>query len=499
MDEAEYREVARSRMREWYADPLRFVTDCLRAEPDPWQAETLAGLRRGPRTAIVGSKGCGKTAVEAWAMLWWLATRRESNIAATSISGDNLRDGLWKEAALWLGRSRILGAQFEWSTTRIVSKTHPATWWASARTWARTADANRQSETLAGLHSRYMMFVIDEAGGIPRPIMVTAEAALASGKECKLLIGGNPTNLDGPLYQSAVTHKADWSTVHINGDPDDPKRSTRVDADWARQQIAAYGADNPWVIVNVFGQFPPSSINALLGPEDVLAAQRRVLKPSQYEWAQKRLGVDVARFGDDRTVIVPRQGLYSGRPVIMRNADTVTIASRVVAAQAKWHSEVTLVDDTGHWGHGVIDNLNALGHQSVGVVFSAKATNPRYKNRRAEMWLEMAKWVKAGGRLPNYPDLLGELITPTYTFVGGQFVLEEKDQIKERLGRSPDVADALALTFAIADLPGALIQQARGQDHAETDFDPYVSKPARRTNMGSSGPGRAIHDWDPYA
>jgi hypothetical protein len=101
--------------------------------------------------------------------------------------------------------------------------------------------------------------------------------------------------------------------VTITGDPDDPKRSPNISLDYARQQIASYGRENPWVMVNVLGQFPPSSINALLGVEDVEAAMKRHLLRHQYDWAQKRLGIDVARFGDDRTIIFPRQGLASFR------------------------------------------------------------------------------------------------------------------------------------------------------------------------------------------
>lgn len=107
-------------------------------------------------------------------------------------------------------------------------------------------------------------------------------------------------------------------------------------------------------------------------------------------------------------------------------------------AKKDWGSELELIDDTGHWGHGVIDNLVTAGIPAIGIVFSAKALNPRYKNRRAEMWIEMSDWVKAGGALPNLPEMVAELTEPTYTFTGGQFMLEEKDQIKEQIGRSLD-------------------------------------------------------------
>jgi hypothetical protein len=220
------------------------------------------------------------------------------------------------------------------------------------------------------------------------------------------------------------------------------------------------------------GKFPPASINALLGVEEVEAAMQRHLREDAYTWAQKRLGVDTARFGDDRTVVFPRQGKAAFKPVVMRSARTTEIAARVAKAIGDWGAELTLVDDTGHFGHGVIDNLLAAGYSAMPIVFSDPPIEPRYRNRRAEMWIEMAKWVKGGGALPNVRELVAELTEPTYTFVNGRFALEEKDQIKKRLGRSPDLADALALTFAMPDAPAAL---ARGSSVGKVliDFDPY--------------------------
>src|SRR5204863_8810906 len=141
--------------------------------------------------------------------------------------------------------------------------------------------------------------------------------------------------------------------------------------------------------------------------------------------------------------------------------------------------ELQLVDDTGHWGHGVIDNLQAAGIPSVGIQFHGKAINPRYKNRRAEMWIEMTEAIKKGMALPRIGELVAELCTPTFTSNNGTLQLEEKDQIKARLGRSPDLADALALTWAIPDMPGQLQQFTGAAAHVRpqqmrTEYDPFA-------------------------
>jgi phage terminase large subunit len=285
---------------------------------------------------------------------------------------------------------------------------------------------------LAGLHSDFMMFLIDEAGAVPQAVAVTAEAALSTGIETKLVISGNPNSLDGPLYRAVTADRHLWFIVKVSGDPDDPKRSPRVDIEWARQQIAQWGRDNAWVKCNVLGEFPSASLNSLLGPEDVLAAMRRQLEREAYEWSQKRIGVDVARFGDDRTVLAPRQGLQWFKPVTMRHARgssvSTDIAARVMQGKARWGSELEVFDGTGGWSAGALDVLRASGQSPIDCQFHAPAIDPRFSNRRAELWFGMAEAVKSGAALPNEPELVGELTTPTYTFVNGNFSSNQKSK-----------------------------------------------------------------------
>lgn len=404
-------------------------------------------------------KGVGKTTFLSWCIWWFLACQGEKGEhpkgAATSISEKNIDDNLWPELAKWKGRSPFLTEAFEWTKSRVSSREFPETWFFSKRTWPKSGDPQEQSITLAGLHAKYLMFVLDESGGIPDAVMAAAEGGLtgSDGGWQKILQGGNPTHREGPLHRAATTERHLWKLIIITGDPDNPKRSSRQSLQWAKEQIEKFGRDNPWVLVNVFGEFPPSSINSLLGPNEVNPALGKHLREDQYSWAQKRLGVDVARFGDDRTVIFPRQGLAAFRPVEMRGARTTEIAARVAAAKMKWGSELEFIDGTGGWGMGVVDNLVAAGYAPQDIQFHGKATDARYLNKRAEMWFKMAEWVKKGGALPPLPELGRELTAPTYTFVNGKFQLEHKDQIKSRLGFSPDLADALCLTFALPEMP----------------------------------------------
>lgn len=464
------------RIRAWKEDPVLFVRECLGVEPDAWQAKELRAFPSTQRMAEKACKGPGKSALLAWLAWNFMATRPHPKIACMSISATNLADNLWTELAKWQQRSPYLKQTFTWTKTRIFCNDHPETWWASARAWSQAADSQQQADTLAGLHADYVLILMDEVGGYPDSVLVAAEAALSTGKECKIVMAGNPTHLSGPLYRASTVDRAMWHVNEITGDPDDPNRSPRISIQWAREQIAKWGRDNPWVMVNVFGQFPPSSLNSLLGVEDVNRAMQRHYKITDYNFAAKVIGVDVARQGDDATVMFPRQGLVAFPPVMLRNADSQQISGRLAQAEDRFRADATFVDATGGWGWGAIDAHRLLGRDPQPVQFSGKPIKSSYFNKRTEMWMEMADWVKAGGALPNLPDLVAELTTPTYCFKGDKILLEDKEQIKERLGRSPDYADALALTFAASVMPRP-DSTIPGQDHRPGllhEYDPFT-------------------------
>jgi hypothetical protein len=282
--------VDRARLDGWRQAPAAFVREVFGVVPDPWQEEVLEAFPDKPRIAMKACKGPGKTAVQAWLGWNFLATRRDAKIAATSITADNLADNLWSEMAKWRQRAPYLRDHFQWTKSRIFARRRPETWWMSARTWNRTADRNHQGNTLAGLHADNILFILDESGGIPDGVMATAEAALASCADGHIVQAGNPTHLEGPLYRACTSERRLWHVVEITADPDDARRSSRVKAEWAREQIEKYGRDNPWVLVNVFGRFPPGSLNSLIGPDECREASQRVYRPEDYRNAPRVLG-----------------------------------------------------------------------------------------------------------------------------------------------------------------------------------------------------------------
>lgn len=474
-----------AKLKAWRADAVLFVREVFHVEPDAWQEDALRILSSGGRVrlALKACAGPGKTAVLAWEgwrrLLCFGDKHNHPKGIALSISWDNLSDGLWAEMAKWRGVSPLLQGLFEWRKERIFAKDHPETWFLSARAYSKSADAEAIGRMLSGLHTKYPIYLIDESGDLPPAIGRSAEQGLTECDAGVILTAGNTTSDTGMLYHVSTVLRSDWDVITITGDPDDPKRSPRVDIDWARQQIDTYGRDNPWVMAYVLGQFPPGALNKLLSVEDVEAAMARAPRTDTFDWSEKRLGVDVARFGDDRTVIFPRQGIAAFNPVIMRVADTSQIAARVAQSHNTWSKDSKVdqifIDDTGHWGHGVIDQLRTAHFPATGIQFHGPASNKRYANMRAQMWIEMSEWIKAGGALPPVQGLIKELTAPTYSFVGGKFILEDKAQIKKRTGSSPDLADALALTFAFPDRPKNTGYVSIGQSayKCETEYDVF--------------------------
>lgn len=452
------------------------VWDLFGATPDPWQADALAAYVAAPVTRV-GMKACagpGKSTVLVWCLCHHMLTqvsRGEHPVgAAVSITADNLRDNLWAELGRWHSRSELLQAEFIHSAESYFHRQHKKTWFTAARAFARSANADEQGRTLSGFHAKRIAYFIDECGDMNASILRAAEQGLSNCEVGRILAAGNPTSMSGLLYHISVHLRGTWHIITITSDPDDPKRTSRVSKAWAQQQIDTYGRDNAWVKAYVLGEFPPGGINSLLSVDQVEAAMSNNPPADQVATAQKRLGVDVARFGDDRTIIFPRQGLVAFDPVEMRNAAGHEIAARVSAAKAKWGSEVEFIDASGV-GASVIDSLVQAGSPGIPISFAGKPEDPRYLNKRAEMYFRLKDWVERGGALPRVPGLVRELTEPTYTFTRGKYQMEEKEQIKARLKYSPDLADGLALTFAWVDMPSRVGARSR-RVKVESDFNP---------------------------
>ncbi len=442
----------------WRKNPVEAVKTWFKVTPDDWQAECLiTAFKPGrKRIARISCAGPGKSAELAWeALIFETCFGDEQDHpqgACVSINKENLRDGLWKELAKWQRVSDLHRNSFQWTSERFFLKEHPETWFISARTWPKKADPEEQGRTLSGIHSRYIWFGIDEAGSIPIQVKQAAEQALAQSDlvfGC-ISIAGNPTDKTGMLYRAAYTERQLWDIViSITGDPDDPKRSSRVDIEHCRKMIKVYGRNSPWVKVMILGQFPDEAINQLLSLADVERAEARHVKPSEVSWAAKILGIDVARQGLDQTVMYWRQHALVMPPLRFNIMDGSVIAAHAAQLINEQGIDATFVDDTGGYGGSVIDHLRTpLGFKPVPVQYSSAALDPRFYNRRTHNWWKMAQAIKEYLAIPDIPELRMDLITPTYSFKQDRMLLEPKEMVQVRLdGRSPNDGDSLSQTF----------------------------------------------------
>lgn len=462
---------------------LLFVSEQFKVNPDRWQEKALIAFSNKDnkrfRLSLQACAGPGKSAVLAWCGLWFLCTQGDKGNhpkgAVISVTETNLKDNLWAEFSKWMQLSKLCSGILTWTKSRIFANEHPETWFLSARSFNKSANAEEQGRTLSGIHGKFVLFLIDESGDIPVTVLKSAEQALSTDdiEFARIVQAGNPTSVNGMLYAAQSSLADSWSVIRITGDPKDQDRSPRINVTWAQDQIDRYGEDDPWVMSYILGRFPASGINTIISVDDVDMATKRNLREEDYEFAQKRLGVDVARFGHDATIIFPRQGLRAFNYIEMRNARSNDIAARVMLAKSRWYSEMEFVDGTGGFGSGVIDSLLQAGTAPQEIHFSGKAIDSRYYNKRAEMWFNMAEWIKRGGMLPDCAILRKELTAPTYSFKNGKFILEDKQQIKERLGFSPDRADGLALTFAMDEMPSSVSPLGlANKKKLDFDFDP---------------------------
>lgn len=224
--------------------------------------------------------------------------------------------------------------------------------------------------------------------------------------------------------------------------------------------------------------FDASGDNQLISLADAQAAAGRLLRAddSLIINAPRILGVDPARFGSDRSVLFPRQGQMALRPVAYQGIDNMRMADKVARKIDDWEPDAVFIDEGQ--GQGVIDRLTQLNYEVIGIHFGGKAAEgKRFINKRTEMWYGLKEWVEAGGAIPDLEILKEEIATPNYTYDSNdRIVLESKDDIKKRLQHSPDLADALALTFAMPVQKRSLAHRHSMQQYAPNEqYDPYAN------------------------
>ena len=419
--------------------PVKFVREVLKAEPLPWQADFMEHVAKGERRISVrAGHGVGKSTACAWLLIWHMLTRLPQKAVCTAPTAGQLFDALFSEVKHWCNKlPEPLRETIEVFTDRIVQRGAPESSFISAR----TSSAERP-EALAGVHSEHVLLICDEASAIPEAVFESAAGSM-SGHAATTVLIGNPTRNTGLFFKTHHQLSSDWKTMHVSC-----LDNRLVSKDFIKQISTTYGDSSNAFRVRVLGEFALKDDDSLIPAELVDAAMDRdvVLNPAEPIY----YGIDVARFGDDRTVICKRQGNVVLGFKHWSGEDLMGTVGRIVHEAGMDNPEEIMVDSIG-LGGGVADRLRELGLNVRDVnVSESVALNQQAARLRDELWISAKEWLETRAvKLPKDDELRQELIGPTYSFTSnGKIKVEGKSEMKRRGLRSPDLADALCLTFA---------------------------------------------------
>lgn len=442
----------------YYADhPVEFVEDLIGAKPDDIQAEILQSVAANPMTTVRSGHGIGKSAVEAWTLIWFMSTRPFPKIPCTAPTQHQLFDILWAEIAKWLRSSKYLNDEFVWTKEKVYIKGHPEEWFAVART-ATKPDA------LQGFHADNTMFIIDEASGVDDKIFEPILGALSTDG-AKLLMCGNPTQLSGFFYDSHNKNRGSYKTFHIDG-----RNSSRVSDEFVKSIVDMYGEDSDVFRVRVAGEFPEKG-------DDIFIPLPLLEKSVMTECVPRRMphsihiGCDVARFGNDKTVIgykIDEKATLTKRRQgqdTMRTAADIAMLFEDLRDKYGFTDTIPVKVDDGGVGGGVVDRLRQIKSNEpkrfaqmevFPVHFGQRIQHKHYYDTTTYMMAIVKKLLQPfddDGKekpveliLPDDDELIGQLSTRKYTITeNSKICVEGKEKMKKRGQHSPDEADCLLL------------------------------------------------------
>jgi hypothetical protein len=473
--------------------------------PRQWQRELLAelGLRLRQGYQIGGlvpilmarasGHGVGKSAVAAWVILWGLSTMPNARVVVTANTDSQLRTKTWPEVTKWL-RLMINRDWFKATATAVfsVDAQRERLWRADAIPWSE-----ENTEAFAGLHNkgRRVILIFDEASAISEKIWEVSEGALTDeDTEIIWLAFGNPTRNSGRFRECFGRFRHRWEHAHIDSRTVEGTNKAQLD-----QWVLDYGEDSDFVRVRVRGVFPQAGSMQFISSELVEAAASADRIPPYTRDEPLIMGVDVARFGYDASVIRFRRGRNAREipPIKLHGADTMELAARIADESRRYRVEAIFIDGGGVGG-GVVDRCRQIGLRVTEVQFGAKSDRAPvgqdraigFANKRAEIWGAMRDWLPSG-TIDNDPELIADLTGVEYGYAlrdGRDAIqLERKEDMKRRGLPSPDNGDALALTFAYPVVASTVARSRRPDRYYRSSYNPFALRDEEKL-LGGSGP-----------
>ena len=437
------------------------------------------------RFATASGHGIGKSVMAAWLIKFIMDTRPHAKGVVTAGTDAQLRTKTWAELGKWHKMS-MTEHWFDYNTGRgamsLTHKKHKETWRVDAQT-----SREENSESFAGLHAANStpFYLFDEASGVGDKIYEVRDGGLTDG-EPMVFDFGNPTRNSGRFFEECVgelkhrymVRMIDSRAVHITNKA------------YIEELIQDFGVDSDRVKVRVKGEFPSVGSTQFIPTADVNTAQDRIITVDRF--APLIIGVDVARFGDDDSVIYPRLGYdarsYFTKDMIYSGLRTTQLVGKVQDVVNQFREmgidyAAIFVDGTG-LGAGVVDQLFDLGYKVFDIQFGSSPTDSgKYRYKSDEMWGgikdNLHRLVLPSGETELGRALAKELTQREfgYTLTGNKIHLETKKDMKDRGVGSPDISDALALTFAASVVPAG---KAHGTQNAQksvvSDYDPLETE-----------------------
>ena len=455
------------------ANPNKFAKHVLGVEPWGKQRDILSAIAHNRKVAVRSCNGAGKTFTAAVAVLWWLMSYDNAIVITTAPSERQVKELLWREIRqLYMPRRDTIGGKL--TRTRLDFASNRYAYGFSTNT----------EDRFQGFHSGNILVIVDEASGVDEFIYYAISGILTT-QNAKLLLIGNPHGLAGTFYDAFHKNRKGYHTVHISAfdtpafteagitanniadmeypDPVDEETADNEQPHptphkiplglstplWALSTFNEYGPQSSVFQTRVLGDFPSQANDTLIALRDIESAVKRphVVQPDD----KPIVGLDIARFGDDKTVIIVREGIRVLHIEELRKSDLVNTTGRVITVADEFKVRHVMIDEVGI-GAGVLDTLKQdKKFITTGINGGSRSDDPnKYGNLRAQIFDGLRQRFADGQiSIPNDPELISQLASLTYRYnARGQLLLESKEIIKGHGRQSPDKADALAYAFA---------------------------------------------------
>jgi hypothetical protein len=431
----------------YLTNPVGWVNDKLGEHLWSKQKDIATSIVEHRRTAVKSCHDAGKSFIASRIAAWWVDSHApgEALVVSTAPTYQQVHSILWEEIRGAARKGNLAGRVLqsdEWKLDdgRLVG-------------FGRKP-ANTDIHGFQGHHRKYVLVIIDEACGVPTQLW-TAIEAITTNAECRILAIGNP---DDPASEFGAVCKpgSGWNVIQISAfdtpnftDEPVPEalRPLLLAPEWEQDKAKRWGRTSPRYISKVLGDFPDIGEDVLIPPSLILAAQNRTLEPGPVSV----LGVDVARFGTDRTILMLRRGPVARIIGDYSKQSTTDTTGRVTTAITEHHINEVRVDGVGVGG-GVVDQLVASGYPVVDMQAGAGAADPEhFLNARAEWYWGLRERFEQGDIDidPEDDELAAQLGSLKYKFTARQQIqIESKDDMRKRKLPSPDKADALMLANA---------------------------------------------------